>query len=107
VLTRACCRAVIENHYTFLKGLNPSLPFLVRERTDPDFEPVIQAEFAKGKMEEVSVKNMSEAEVLGELAHHGDAWSTVLIEHCGDKDRAREVVCGQRRALKEEIVAGA
>ena len=59
-------RGVIENHYTFLKGLNPSLRFLVRERTDPDFEPVIQAEFAKGKMEEVSVKNMSEAEVLGE-----------------------------------------
>ena len=68
-MTRACTehRAVIENHYTFLKGLNPSLRFLVRERTDPNYDPVIQAEFAQGKTEEVSVKGMSEAEVLGVL----------------------------------------
>ena len=59
-------RAVIENHYTFLKGLNPSLQFLVRERTDPNFDPVIQAEYAQGKTVEQSVKGMSEAEVLGE-----------------------------------------
>jgi hypothetical protein len=39
----------------------------VRERTDPNHEPVIQAEFAKGRFEEISVKNMAESEVLGEL----------------------------------------
>ena len=61
------CRAVIENHYSFLKGLNPSLRFLVRERTDPNYDPVVQAEFGMGKVEEVSVKGMSEAEVLGEF----------------------------------------
>jgi hypothetical protein len=79
------CRAVIENHYKFLKGLNPSLRFLVRERSDPNFEPIIQAEFAKGKMEEVSVKGMSEKEVLGVLKKfqamgmvEKDKWDTKL-----------------------------
>ena len=61
------CRLVIENHYTFLKGLNPNLKFLVRERNAPDYDPVIQAEFMQNKIEEVSVKGMSEEQVLGEL----------------------------------------
>eukprot|EP00802_Teleaulax_amphioxeia_P014499 Tamp_14566.p4 GENE.Tamp_14566~~Tamp_14566.p4 ORF type:complete len:111 (+),score=31.85 Tamp_14566:2-334(+) len=79
------CRAVIENHYQFLKGLNPSLRFLVRERSDPNFEPIIQAEFAAGKVEEVSVKGMSEAEVLGVMKKFQamgmvdkDNWNTKL-----------------------------
>jgi len=61
------CRLVIENHYTFLKGLNPNLKFLVRERNAPDYDPVIQAEFMQNRIEEVSVKGMSEEQVLGEL----------------------------------------
>ena len=61
------CRLVIENHYTFLKGLNPNLKFLVRERNAPDYDPVIQAEFMQNKIEEVSVKGMSEEQVLGDL----------------------------------------
>merc|ERR1712166_763560 len=58
------CRLVIENHYRFLKSLNPSLRFLVRERTNPNYEPIIEADFGLGKMETVNVKGMSEAEVL-------------------------------------------
>lgn len=89
LLAAACRRAVIENHYQFLKGLNPSLRFLVRERSDPNFEPIIQAEFAAGKVEEVSVKGMSEAEVLGEC---------VLELRTEPSPASRKAVSGEVRA---------
>jgi len=59
---------VIEKHYGFLKSLNPSLRFLVRERTDPNFDAIIEADFGGGKMETESVSGKSEAEVLGKLS---------------------------------------
>ncbi len=33
------CRSFIKNQYEFIKALNPSLPFIVRETNDADFKP--------------------------------------------------------------------
>uniref|UniRef100_A0A6T8GK86 Ribosomal protein/NADH dehydrogenase domain-containing protein n=1 Tax=Hemiselmis andersenii TaxID=464988 RepID=A0A6T8GK86_HEMAN len=53
----------INNQYTFIKALNPSMPFLVRESSDSSHAPVIYARYAFGEERSRDVSNMSEKEV--------------------------------------------
>ena len=52
----------------------------MRERHAPDYDPVIQAEFMQNKVEEVSVKGMSEEQVLGDLRTF--VCFLVAVSHC-------------------------
>lgn len=57
----------INNQYQFIKSLNPSMPFIVREYGGDDFQPTIQARYAWGVYSNggatTDISNKSEAEI--------------------------------------------
>eukprot|EP00285_Hemiselmis_virescens_P009366 CAMPEP_0173377522 /NCGR_PEP_ID=MMETSP1356-20130122/770_1 /TAXON_ID=77927 ORGANISM="Hemiselmis virescens, Strain PCC157" /NCGR_SAMPLE_ID=MMETSP1356 /ASSEMBLY_ACC=CAM_ASM_000847 /LENGTH=115 /DNA_ID=CAMNT_0014330301 /DNA_START=17 /DNA_END=364 /DNA_ORIENTATION=+ len=55
--------AFINNQYNFIKALNPSMPFLIRESPDASYTPMMYARYAYGVEHEKDVSNMSEADV--------------------------------------------